>query len=138
MRYEVPQFIEVKDKIFGPLTFVQFIYLVGGVGLAYMLKRFLPGFVGIVVAIPVLLFALALAFYKFNGRPFSFAVESFVNYITKSRLYLWQFQHKTDKERDPKYHTLGSIPQKPETRTELSTGTMNDLASSLDILDQNR
>jgi len=32
MRFEVPQFIEVEDKIFGPFTWKQFIYLMGGEG----------------------------------------------------------------------------------------------------------
>ena len=27
MQYQVPQFIEVEDKIFGPLTFKQFLYI---------------------------------------------------------------------------------------------------------------
>ena len=34
MRFEVPQFIEIEDKIFGPFTWKQFVYLAGGVGLA--------------------------------------------------------------------------------------------------------
>ncbi len=33
MRFEVPQFIDVEDKIFGPFTFKQFLYLAGGAGL---------------------------------------------------------------------------------------------------------
>ena len=32
MRFQVPQFIEIESKIFGPLTFKQFIYLAGGGG----------------------------------------------------------------------------------------------------------
>ena len=32
MRFEVPQFIDIEDKIIGPLTWRQFIYLGGGVG----------------------------------------------------------------------------------------------------------
>jgi hypothetical protein len=30
MRHEVPQFIDIEDKIFGPLTFLQGLYLIGG------------------------------------------------------------------------------------------------------------
>ena len=44
MRFQVPQFIEVEDKIFGPLTFKQFVYVTGGVGLAVILFLFLPRF----------------------------------------------------------------------------------------------
>ncbi|NCT02072.1 PrgI family protein, partial [Candidatus Parcubacteria bacterium] len=37
MRFEVPQFIEVEDKIFGPLTWRQFLYLSGGLGMAVVI-----------------------------------------------------------------------------------------------------
>jgi hypothetical protein len=29
MQFRVPQFIDIEDKLFGPLTFKQFIYLAG-------------------------------------------------------------------------------------------------------------
>ena len=32
MQFSVPQFIDVRDKIFGPLTLQQFLYIVGAVG----------------------------------------------------------------------------------------------------------
>src|SRR3989344_2665997 len=35
MEYQVPQFIEVEDKIIGPLTLKQFIYLAGEAGFSY-------------------------------------------------------------------------------------------------------
>ena len=34
MRFEVPQFVDIEDKIFGPLTFKQFIYIAGGAGVS--------------------------------------------------------------------------------------------------------
>jgi PrgI family protein len=40
MRFEVPQFIEIEDKIFGSLSWRQFLYLSGGVGMAVVI--FLP------------------------------------------------------------------------------------------------
>ena len=42
MQFQVPQFIEVEDKIFGPLTFKQFVYVAGGAGAAYLFWRILP------------------------------------------------------------------------------------------------
>ena len=38
MQYQVPQFIEVEDKIFGPLTFKQLVYVVGGEPCFYLLS----------------------------------------------------------------------------------------------------
>ena len=42
MQFQVPQFIEIEDKIFGPLTFKQFIYLAGGVGASIVLWLYIP------------------------------------------------------------------------------------------------
>ena len=51
MQFQVPQFIEVEDKIFGPLTFKQFVYVLGGAGACYLLWRVLP----IYAAVPLMI-----------------------------------------------------------------------------------
>jgi len=56
MQFQVPQFIEVEDKIFGPLTFKQFVYMAGGAGLAYLLWRVLP----FLLAAPLIMGAIGL------------------------------------------------------------------------------
>ena len=78
MRFQVPQFIEVEDKLFGPLTFKQFIYVAGGVGLCVILFIFLPTFLAILLSLPIGAFSAALAFFKINDKPFINVVEAFV------------------------------------------------------------
>lgn len=90
MRFEVPQFIEVEDKIVGPLTWRQFVYLAGGAGTVIILFFLLPFFIAAVLSIPFVALAGFLAFHQVNNRPFSFFLEAFFNYFTKSRLYLWK------------------------------------------------
>ena len=63
MRFQVPQFIEVEDKIFGPFTFKQFIYIAGGIGVAGVLFTFLPKFIALLIALPILILATALSLY---------------------------------------------------------------------------
>lgn len=94
MRFQVPQFIEIEDKIFGPLTFKQFIYIAGGVGLSVVLFLFLPTFLAIIIALPIILFAAALAFYKVNSKPFVNVVEAFVKYTLTNKLYIWKKEEK--------------------------------------------
>jgi len=69
MRYQVPQFIEIEDKIFGPLTFKQFVYIAGGGGICLILFTLLPLFLVVIIGIPIMGFAVALAFFEVNGRP---------------------------------------------------------------------
>jgi len=89
MRFEVPQFIEIEDKIFGPFTWRQFVYLAGGVGLALVLLFIAPFFIFVVVGVPVGGLAILLAFYPVNNRPFANFLESMVYFYKNSRVYHW-------------------------------------------------
>lgn len=90
MQFEVPQFIEVEDKIFGPLTWRQFVYLGGGVGAAVVMFFTIPFIFFAIFGVPLALLGFALAFYPVNNRPFSYFLEAFVNYVGRPRRYLWR------------------------------------------------
>jgi hypothetical protein len=92
MRFEVPQFIEIEDKIFGPFTWRQFVYLLGGVGIATVLFITTHIIIFVLIGLPIAGLALLLAFYPVNNRPFAVFLESVVQYLNSSRLYLWRKQ----------------------------------------------
>jgi hypothetical protein len=94
MRFEVPQFIEVEDKIVGPLTWRQFIYLAGGAGVLILCYFLLPFILFAIIGLPFGALAGFLAFHRINNRPFSIFLESFVTYIRKGKLYLWRKEHE--------------------------------------------
>jgi hypothetical protein len=95
MQYQVPQFIDVEDKIFGPFTFKQFIYMIGGIALSYVIYRFIPSLIfSAVPIIVVLVFSAALAFYRVNNRPFINVLESAFRYSVGAKLYLWKKDDK--------------------------------------------
>ncbi len=130
MRYQVPQFIEVEDKIFGPLTFKQFVYVAGGIGAVVLLFTFLPNFIAFLIAVPVGALAAALAFYKYNSKPFIHFVEAFFQYSLTNKLYIWK---KTDNQPPTTNSkvTAGPIQQVPVPK--LSESKLKDLSWSLDI-----
>lgn len=90
MRFEVPQFIEIEDKIIGPFTWKQFIYLGGGVGLATVIFFTMHLIVFIIIGVPIAGLAVLLAFYPVNSRPFSNFLESMVYFYRNSRVYHWR------------------------------------------------
>ena len=95
MQFNVPQFIEVKDKIIGPLTLRQFIYLLLGMVVIVILWFYFELWLFVIIIIPIVLVSLMLAFYKFNGRRFIYFISSAMNYMMKPKLYLWK---KNDKK----------------------------------------
>jgi len=134
MQYQVPQFIEVEDKIFGPLTFKQFIYLAGAGGVCLIFFTLLPIWLTFLLSIPVVVFSLLLAFYKINGRPFIHALEHAFGYFFASKLYLW-------KQREPgdtvKKEVKAAEPVTMAVPT-LSESRLKDLAWSLNIKDRGK
>ncbi len=131
MRFQVPQFIEIEDKIFGPLTFKQFIYLLGGGGAVFILYVFLPIYLMVFIAIPVALFALALAFYQVNNQPFIKVVENAFYYLTSNKLYLWKKREiKMTQETAKKTKISENAPME---MSKLTKNKLGDLAWSLDI-----
>ncbi|MEO6536432.1 MAG: PrgI family protein [Candidatus Paceibacterota bacterium] len=133
MEYQVPQFIEVEDKIFGPLTLKQFIYLAGGIGLCVVFVLYLPLVVAIILCIPVGGFAGALAFYKVNNKSFTDMLGAGLSFYTKDRLYLWKKEEKSEQARP----VVPVAPLPPREKLGISSGRLKDLALSLDIKDQN-
>lgn len=128
MRFQVPQFIDVEDKLFGPLTFKQFIYLAGGTGICAVLFTLLPKLVAIPLSLPIAAFSLALAFYKINSKPFVEVVESFIAYQMASKLYIWKKEDKkaVAKDREVKAPAQVYVPK-------LSESKLKDLSLALDI-----
>ena len=127
MRFQVPQFINIEDKIFGPLTIKQFIYVVGGAGMAYVIYKFLPFYVAIFFIAPVAGLAVALAFVKINNKPFIFTLQAAIQYAFASRLYLWKKQQKKIEPRDEKRGV--ETPAIPA----LSESKLKDLTWALDV-----
>ena len=96
MRFEVPQFIEIEDKIIGPFTWRQFVYVAGGGGAVVILYLWgLPMVIFLLIALPIAGLAGALAFYPVNNRPFSLFLESIFQYLFSKKLYLWRRRGNT-------------------------------------------
>lgn len=90
MQFEVPQFIEIEDKIFGPLTWRQFLYVGGGGLMSVVLFLTTPFIIFVLFGVPIAALAGALAFYPVNNRPFSHLLEAMYSFMTRERLYHWR------------------------------------------------
>lgn len=132
MRFEVPQFIEIEDRIFGPLTWRQFLYLGGGVGMGVVLFFTTNIIIFLFFGLPLALLAAALAFYPVNNRPFSFFLEAMFNYLTKQRLYLWK--KKSDVVYKSSRKQMGTGVISNSTETSPSSGpNISSLARRLEL-----
>lgn len=136
MQFKVPQFLDIEDKIFGPFTFKQFVYLAGGAGICFVLYKALGLLVGIIPMIIIAGLSLALTFYRPNNKPLINMIEAGVKYFMQNKLYIWK-KRKIKKSSQPQNED--ALEQKNnilnENNVKLGNSKLKDLAWSLDVLD---
>ncbi len=128
MRFQVPQFIDVEDKLFGPLSFRQFAYLTGGAGLCYVVYQTLPTLIAYVLMLALAAFAIALAFVKVNEKPFIDIVEAAFKFVLRGKLYLWKREKPEKKEIEEVHEKARAyVPRLTESK-------LHDISWGLDVL----
>lgn len=134
-QYQVPQFIETEDKIIGPLNLRQFAYLMGLMGVLFILWFYISLFFFILVAIPVVGIPGVLLLGRYNGRPLIVMFIAWLNFVFGNTLYLW----KKEKEEMRFGAKKGfDLPKKDEEAPEefvpqLTQSRLQQLASALDV-----
>ncbi|MCD5384657.1 MAG: PrgI family protein [Candidatus Pacebacteria bacterium] len=128
MQYPVPQFQDVEDKIIGPLTFKQFIYILGGGGLSYAILQSVPTGLNYLLIAPIIGLSLALSFYKINNQPLINIIEYAFYYSLRNKLYLWSHKRTIKKAVD-----VRDVPTSQVEVPNINDSKMKDLAWSLDI-----
>ncbi len=134
MRFQVPQFIEVEDKIFGPLTLKQFIYLTGGGGLSFMVYTFLNSLLWAAIPMAIIMgISIAFAFGKVNSRPFVTVLESAFKYYWGNKLFIWKKQENSKSKNADESAIIEAKNYASMMVPKISDSKLKDLTWSLDI-----
>src|SRR5690349_11254535 len=89
--YKVPQDVEAEDKLIGPFSFRQFIYLIIvaiSIAIAWGLSRLLLPLA--IIPLPLILFFGALALPLKKDQPMEIYLAAVISYYLKPRRRLWQ------------------------------------------------
>jgi hypothetical protein len=136
MQFRVPQFIDIEDKVFGPLTLKQFGYVVGAGGLSFLLWTLIPiKFIAILLIIPVASLFLALAFVKFNNRSFGELLENAFSYFTGAKLYTWK--QPTLQKNETSVDQVVANTQKEIIIEKTNRDRIHDISLGLDVFEHN-
>jgi hypothetical protein len=91
-QYRVPQNVEAEDKILGPFSFRQFIYLIitgaCGVGIFFLVSS--PAWPLIFIPLPIGLFCLALALPLRKDQPMETYLLAIIKYLFLPKKRLWR------------------------------------------------
>jgi hypothetical protein len=133
MQFKVPQFLDIEDKIFGPFTFKQFVYI--GAGLCFVLYKLLGLLLGLIPILAIAGIALALAFYKPNNKPLLNMVEAGFKFYIQNKLYIWKRRKQTKKSEEEQLKKAAEEEKAVYTKKDFTGSKLKDLAWSLDVLD---
>lgn len=137
MQFQVPQFIEIEDKIIGPFTGRQFAFLLGGFGGGFVIYKLLNPYIGYlsyILVLPWVGFGLALAYYKVNERPFMAILEAWFKYKLGSKRYLWKKEAVVEnKEAEGLDQLIQNAGTEKAVTPKMTAGKLKDIAWSLDI-----
>ncbi|MBU0661024.1 PrgI family protein [Patescibacteria group bacterium] len=117
-QFVVPQFIDVEDKIFGPVTTRQFLILLVTGMIIFLLNRFVDFTLFIILTFFIGGFSLILAFAKVNGQSFHYFMLNISESLKKPSLRIWKKSY-TDKELQ--YFMELGIDKKEEVAIEQKT-----------------
>lgn len=110
-QFVVPQFIDVEDKVIGPITVRQFIILLVAGGMEFLAWKYSDFSLFLFETLLNGIFTVLFAFIKINGRPIHYFILNFIQTAKKSRLRLW---------RKESHHTeLRAVMKKAETEGPL-------------------
>ncbi len=90
MQFQVPQFIETEDKIIGPFTIRQFVYMAAAGVISFFLFVTVKPWLWATGTLLVLTIALGFAFIKIEGRPLVHVMLSALNFYWRPQIYVWK------------------------------------------------
>lgn len=136
LQFQVPQFVDVEDKVIWKLSFRQFgIFLAAG-GLIFIINKLrFPTFIFWIFTLAIVGFAYMLAFMKADGRPFHHRVFGFLRYYFAPQLYLWATPKETAKEAEASA-IKKATPPPPTSASEkkpLTADKLKELSWKLNI-----
>lgn len=133
MLFNVPQYIEIEDKIAGPLTAKQLMWMFGMGAVLLILWGILETGPFIMSAIPVALIFCALAFYKPHGQPLIKFIIWGMMFAFHPKTYIWKrdLTKKNKAEKKPEAAS-DSFQEKKEKKEGILSKNIADFARTLD------
>jgi|SRR3989344_3757677 len=90
MHFQVPQFIETEDKIVGPFTLRQFIYIGSAAILVFFLYFTVAQWLWFILSAVIIGVGISLALVKVNGRPLPALIMALFGFAWQPQEYVWQ------------------------------------------------
>lgn len=112
-QFMVPQFIDVEDKIFGPVTTRQFVICLMGGLFSFISFKFADTTLFIVLLILIGGLTLLFAFVKIGGQPFHFFLLNIMQTLRRPSRRVW---HKFNTDFELKEFLREGLPEEAKEK----------------------
>ena len=96
-QFVVPQFIDVENKILGPITTRQFVLLIVWAIIEFVIYKSFDTIVMGVFSFLIFAVFFPITFLKFNGKPIHYLIINGAANIKKPKLRIWSNLHQAEK-----------------------------------------
>lgn len=127
-QFVVPQFIDVEDKIFGPVTTRQFVILLVGGLFIFISFKIADTTLFIVLLALIGGLSLVLAFVRINGQAFHYFLLNIIQTLRRPSLRIWDKRYTKE---ELKYYMTAEEEEKVEqvkTVPKISYNRIRDLS----------
>lgn len=134
MTTKIPQNVDKEDKLVGPLTLKQFLYMLGGAAFTFVTYQYaVQGYLYftefVLIGILIMGFASMLAFVQINGRPFTTFLANLGQFIISPKRKLWQ---KEDAMAEAPVKLTNTSPTARPATKSVNKSQLEKLANILD------
>ncbi|MGK2848502.1 MAG: PrgI family protein [Minisyncoccota bacterium] len=134
MMTSVPQFIGVEDKIAGPLTWRQLLWLVCMGAFLLVFFNLFDTSLFIIVAVPTILLFVTFAFYRPGGFSMTTYTLHMILFLFRPKVFLWE--RPIQQPMRPKTSSNSHSEAVQNHEQSLNQATISELARILDNRDK--
>ena len=129
MQYAVPQFIDVENKIIGPISVRQFVLMVVALGLIFVAFKVADFALFIFITVIIVIFTAIFGFVKVNGRLFHYFILSLFQSMQNPHLRVWKKEaqlralrkaKKKETKKEVEINYIKVVGEKEKSRSRLS------------------
>jgi len=131
MMFNVPQFIDVEDKIAGPLTWRQILWMIGMGATLLTFYNLFDSTLFFIISVPTVLLFAAFAFYRPNGMSMTAFFLHAVFFFFRPKVSVWE-RPATVRRMPQAPKTSENGTQAPPAAKDLSEDRLHELAKILD------
>ena len=131
-QFVVPQFIDVEDKIIGPITVRQFIVMLAGGFLLFLEFKLADFGLFLFEAFLTIMLVALFAFMKVNGMPFHFFLSNFISTLFRPKVRVWQKPMDQIDAAPVRGRAVSAPPSAPHVKPVLPQSRLQELSLTVD------